>query len=77
MSNCLINPRMPPDKAEEALQWKITKFMAILALFAALIGGGFSLLGTYYALSQQQNVLNQQQMKEQQNIAHALYIDVS
>lgn len=67
---------MPMDKAEEAHQWKITTFAVIGALIAALIGGGLSLLGTIIALNQQQQALEQQQSVEQQNIAHAIYIDI-
>jgi hypothetical protein len=68
---------MPMDRADEVHQWKITKFMVIGALIAAIIGGGFSLYGTIITLNQQQKALDEQKLVEQQNIAHALYIEVS
>jgi len=71
----VINP--PMDKAEKTHQWKMTVLVVVGALFAALIGGLFSLLGSYYVLDQQQKVMNQQQTEEQQNIAQALYTDIS
>jgi len=65
------------DRAEETHQWKITSFAVIGALIAALVGGFFTLLGTYIVLDQQQTAMNQQEIEEQQNIAHALYYDIS
>lgn len=61
------------NRAEVSLQWKI----AALGFIGALIGGGATLIATYWVLDQQQKVLNQQQIIEQHNIARALYIDIS
>jgi hypothetical protein len=50
---------------------------AIVGLLGALIGGGLAFHGSYYALSQQQEAESQLRIAELQDVALALYFDIS
>ncbi|VVB63867.1 Uncharacterised protein [uncultured archaeon] len=60
-------------QSETSWQWKI----ACIGFLGALIGGICTFAGSYYVWDQQQKALEQQQIEEQNNIARALYIDIS
>jgi hypothetical protein len=65
------------DREEATLLWKIAILSFVVGIAGAAIGGLFTFYGSYWAWNQQQQALNQEQIIEQKNIAHAIYIDVS
>jgi len=65
------------DSEEKSLLWKIAILSFVVGIAGAVVGGLFTFYGSYWAWNQQQQALNEQKLLEQQNIALALYIDVS
>lgn len=64
------------DKEESALAWKIAVLSFVFGIIGACIGGVCTFYGSYWSWNQQQKTLEQQQIMEQQNIAHAIYVDI-
>ena len=61
------------SREETSSQWKI----ACIGFIGALIGGICTFGSAYFILDHQQKALNQSQVEEQQNIARALYVEIS
>lgn len=61
------------EQEDKSHQWNIAWF----GLFAVIIGGLIGFGGSWYLWNLQQETSNEQKFLEQQNIAHAIYIDVS
>jgi hypothetical protein len=65
------------DKAEISLQLKVAKYGFIGAIIGAIVGGAITFYGTTWIWDKQQEALRQQQTEELNNIAGALYIDIT
>lgn len=60
------------EKEEKSHQWSLAYF----GLVAVVIGGIIADGGSWYIWHLQQEALDAQNLEEQQNIAHAIYIDI-
>lgn len=61
------------EKEERSHQWSLAYF----GLGAVLIGAIIGFSGSWYIWHLQQNAVDEQKLLEQQNIAHAIYLDIS
>jgi hypothetical protein len=64
-------------KEEQKHEWSLAKFGAVTLIIGTLLGGVIGVGGSWYIWHLQQDVANEQKLLEKQNIANAIYIDVS